>query len=139
MIIADSTNSAASVTWLNGCILRTRRPGVGDKAIVPQEEVEVEDGELVVRNPVTPHQYVDRRGSDVKEGQVIAKRGEVLRPVKSALMEALGIRRIEVFRRPVVSVISIGSELTDDPEEATGLKTLKNVLFPSELKGIWGK
>jgi molybdopterin biosynthesis enzyme len=96
----------------------------GADAVVPQEEVEVEDGELVVRNPVTPHQYVDRRGSDVKEGQVIAKRGEVLRPVKSALMEALGIGRVEVFRRPAVSVISIGSELTDDPEEATDLKTL---------------
>ena len=96
----------------------------GADAVVPREKVEEVDGELVVRSPVAPYQYVERRGSDVEEGQVIARKGEVLRPVKAALIGALGVRRIEVFRRPVVSVIAIGSELTDDPEEAIDQKTL---------------
>ena len=96
----------------------------GADAVVPQEEVEVVGEEIALKRPAAPYQYVDRKGSDVVEGMLVARRGEVLRPVKAALLEALGVRRIEVFRRPVVSVLAIGSELTDDPEEAGDGKTL---------------
>ncbi|MCS7117283.1 MAG: molybdopterin molybdotransferase MoeA [Thaumarchaeota archaeon] len=110
-----------------GCARRILTGGYmpeGADAVVPQEEVTVEGGSVSVRRPLRPFEYVDRVGSDLRRGSVVVRAGEVLTPVKGALLETLGVRSVRVMRLPEVGVLSFGSELTDDPVEADAGKVL---------------
>lgn len=90
----------------------------GADAVIPQEEVVIEGDYVLVLRPVKPREHVDRTGSDLKRGATVLTRGEVISPVKAALLESLGVRSVSVMTPPVVGVMSFGSELTDDPEKA---------------------
>ncbi|MEN3047449.1 MAG: molybdopterin molybdotransferase MoeA [Candidatus Caldarchaeales archaeon] len=110
-----------------GCARRILTGGYlpeGADAVVPQEEVEVEEGRVLVHRPARPFEHVDRRASDVTSGTIVARAGEVLTPVKAALLESLGLRSVRAVRLPEVGVLSFGSELTDDPGEAAEGKVL---------------
>jgi len=48
-----------------------------------------------------------------------------LEPFDIALIKALGMRRVKVYRKPKVSVLACGSELVDNPEELAPGKILE--------------
>ncbi|GBC69776.1 Molybdopterin molybdenumtransferase [archaeon HR01] len=89
----------------------------GADAVVPQEEVSVEDGLVKISRPVSAYEYVDRRGFDIREGEVVVQKGEMLRPPKLVFLAHLGVWEVEVVRRPVVGLLAVGDELTDNPHE----------------------
>jgi len=54
-------------------------------------------------------------GSDVKPGDRVLTAGEVLTAPRLAVLAGIGVRRIEVPRRPRVGVLVTGDELVTDP------------------------
>ncbi len=54
---------------------------------------------------------IRRRGSDSRAGRVALGAGTVLRPQELGLISMLGERRIRVYRRPLIAVLSSGNEL----------------------------
>merc|ERR1719378_35317 len=55
-------------------------------------------------------------GSDVREGELILSKGSVLQPAEIALLVSVGCTKVNVFRAPVVAVLSTGDELVDVAE-----------------------
>lgn len=53
------------------------------------------------------------RGEDFKAGEVLLERGVRIRPAEIALIASLGIATVSVFKKPVVGLITTGSELVD--------------------------
>ncbi|MGI8588209.1 MAG: molybdopterin molybdotransferase MoeA [Chloroflexia bacterium] len=56
---------------------------------------------------------VRRAGEDVRHGQVVLRRGALLRPYEISLLAAVGRARVETHRRPRVAVLSTGDELVE--------------------------
>lgn len=52
-------------------------------------------------------------GEDVKEGDVVLSKGTLIQPQEIAILAGAGKTNVEVFRRPIVGVISTGSELVE--------------------------
>ncbi|MEA1959334.1 MAG: gephyrin-like molybdotransferase Glp [Chloroflexota bacterium] len=52
-------------------------------------------------------------GEDVAAGQLVLKRGTVLRPAEIGVLASLGIDRAKVIRRPIVAILATGDELTE--------------------------
>ena len=50
-------------------------------------------------------------GDDVKQGTLLLKRGQVLRPQDIGLLASIGISEAEVFKKPSVAILSGGDEL----------------------------
>jgi molybdopterin molybdotransferase len=50
-------------------------------------------------------------GEDVRRGQHVLQSGIVVRPAVIGVMAALGLQKVKVIRRPVVSILSTGDEL----------------------------
>ncbi len=73
--------------------------------------------ELVIYRSVTPGENVMSAGSDVMMGELILRRCTVIREREVGLLAAVGINRIEVFRRPRVAIISTGNELVSPGRE----------------------
>ncbi|MBI2460319.1 MAG: molybdopterin molybdotransferase MoeA, partial [Candidatus Rokubacteria bacterium] len=85
----------------------------GADAVIPQEEVAVAAGELLVPRPVAAGENVRPRGEDVRAGETVLPAGTVLRPPAIGLLAALGRALVQVHQRPTVAILSTGDELVD--------------------------
>jgi molybdopterin molybdotransferase len=54
-------------------------------------------------------------GDDVQIGQVVLRRGTVLRPAHIGVLASIGAPTVTVTRRPKIGVLSTGDELVDGP------------------------
>ena len=82
-------------------------------SIIPQEDVEVEGGTLLVPRPVTAGDFVRPRGEDMRRGDRVLDRGRVLSAADMGLLATVGRSPVSVIRRPRVGILSTGDELVD--------------------------
>lgn len=74
-----------------------------------EEEKEVE----ILTDQVKPEENVREVGSDVREGDIIMKKGEGITIVggEFGLLASVGVSEVPVYRRPIVGVLSTGDEI----------------------------
>ncbi|MGE0614953.1 MAG: molybdopterin molybdotransferase MoeA [Bacteriovoracia bacterium] len=125
-------------------------PGTPWDSVVKVEEVErIHDpeGRLArVRfvGPVTPGEFVRRRGTDITPDQVIGHAGTRFTRAHVLAAAALGIPAVEVRRRPVIAYLSTGAELVphDTPSGALRAGGIRNSTAPyleSALRALGAK
>ncbi len=85
----------------------------GADAVVPQEDVRVDNGHVVLGGPVTPGAFVRPRGEDVRVGDRVLEAGHAIGPPEVGLLATLGHGRVLVHRRPRVAILSTGDELAE--------------------------
>ena len=83
----------------------------GADAIVMVEHADVDNQALVVRNPVTPGFGITFAGTDISAGETVLRRGELLTSRETGVLAAIGVDSTDVWRRPIVAIISTGDEL----------------------------
>jgi len=88
-------------------------PQGADAVVMVEETEKAPSGEVRIFSPVYPAQNVGRRGADIKAGQVVLRRGEVLNPGRVGTIAAIGIAEIDVFAKPRVAILSTGNEIAD--------------------------
>ena len=71
------------------------------------------DGEIEVLKPTAVGENVIAAGEDVRQGDVVVRRGVRIRPPEMGGLMALGIMAVRVVRQPKVGVISSGDEVVD--------------------------
>ena len=86
-------------------------PQGADAVVMVEYTNEMPDGTLEVRRPVAPGENVLHPGEDVKAEEVLFPAGKHLRSQDIGLLAALGVTRVEVRRRPRVTVLSSGDEI----------------------------
>ena len=69
------------------------------------------DGCVDILTAVTPTQDVAVKGSDIREGKLILKKGDVLTPGKIGVLLSQGFESIEVYKKPSVGILSSGNEI----------------------------
>lgn len=86
----------------------------GADAVIPVEVTEEENGEICLcYKSVSPLENVTSKGDDVKNGQVVIKKGTELNFTHTGVLAAMGIGTVSVKKRPLVGIISTGDELTE--------------------------
>jgi molybdopterin molybdotransferase len=83
----------------------------GATAVIPQENVEAGEGEIVTLAPVREGDNVRHAGEDMRAGDTILKSGSVLGAAELGAAVAAGAGRLTVARRPRIQVLSTGDEL----------------------------
>ena len=63
------------------------------------------------------HCNVRPAGEDVRRGDLVLEAGTVIRAAEVGVLASLGLDQVRVIRRPVVSILSTGDELTPEGEE----------------------
>lgn len=97
----------------------------GADCVIIVEEVEVlPDDHIRFRGRFTKDNIIPL-GEDVRKGDVILRSGKIIRPQDIAVMASAGHTGVNVSVRPVVGVISTGSELVD-PSEKPGISQIRN-------------
>jgi molybdopterin molybdotransferase len=99
----------------------------GADAVVMLEDVQLtREGEIEVLRAAAVGENTLRVGEDVREGQVVVRRGKLLRPADIGGLTGLGILRVPVAQRPHVGLISSGDELVP-PERAPDLGQVRDI------------
>ena len=80
-------------------------------AVVPVEFTELDDGRVLVREPVTPGKNVGGIGEDLKQGEELFRPGRRIKPQDLGVLSSVGLGRFFVVRQPKVSLIVTGQEL----------------------------
>ncbi|MBI4258720.1 MAG: molybdopterin molybdotransferase MoeA [Thaumarchaeota archaeon] len=96
----------------------------GCDGVVPKEYATLENNTVIISNPVNEGAEVVRGGSDIKKDDIVLRKGHKLRAQDIELAKTLGHSQLVVSRPPVAAIISVGSELTDDPAEVGKSKIL---------------
>ena len=89
----------------------------GANAVLMQEMAERDRDVIRVLRPVAPGQNVAFAGEDVKKGEVILRKGGILRPQDLALLKSVGFKRVKVKKKPRVGIIVTGDELIEEFDE----------------------
>ena len=77
-------------------------------------------GSVRVERDISQGQNIRRRGEEVKEGSLIAARGEVITPGLLGLCAAQGYAQLNVHREPRVALLETGTELISPGKPLTG-------------------
>lgn len=66
---------------------------------------------VMISSPVEKGAYIRHKGSYIHQGSTVLKSGMVLRPQDIGLLAMLGKSELQVFRKPLIGLISSGDEL----------------------------
>jgi molybdopterin molybdotransferase len=83
----------------------------GAQAVLAGEYAREESDEVVCWRDAEPGRNVLPRGTDVKAGEIVVRKGETLHPALIGLLAAAGLDKAPVYRRPRVAVIGTGDEI----------------------------
>ena len=90
----------------------------GANAVVMIEHVDVLKDQLAVYNPVANNENIILKGEEIKVGQTVAKKGDIIDPIKISIFSSLGIAKVPVYEKIKIAIISTGDELIDPSEKA---------------------
>jgi gephyrin len=81
-----------------------------------KEEKEIE----ILTDEIKAGENVREVGSDVKEGDIILKKGEGITVVggEFGLLASVGAKQVSIYKRPVVGVLSTGDEIIEHSRDA---------------------
>ncbi|MEM3392420.1 MAG: molybdopterin biosynthesis protein [Candidatus Bathyarchaeia archaeon] len=83
----------------------------GSNAVVMVEYTKEEGKEVEIFKPVYPGENIIFAGSDIMMGEIVLRCGQKLTFREIGVLAALGLRKVKVYRKPVVTLISTGNEL----------------------------
>ena len=83
----------------------------GADAVVMVEHADVRGDELRIARAVTPGSGVSFAGTDITTGETVLRRGQLLTSRDTGVMAAIGVSTVDVWRKPVVAILSTGDEI----------------------------
>jgi molybdenum cofactor synthesis domain-containing protein len=83
----------------------------GADAVLRVEYSNQKDGNVQVSQPIPPGKDISNRGEDIMTGDVLLKKGRVLKPTDQGVLAATGNLKVWVKKKPEVMIVSTGSEL----------------------------
>jgi len=80
-------------------------------AVVPAELTRIEDGRVLVQEPVTPGRHVSAVGEDIDKDDLLFRAGRRLKPQDLGVLSSVGLAKFFVIQKPRVGLIVTGREL----------------------------
>lgn len=85
----------------------------GADAVQKIESTESDGHYVIIKEPVAVGQFITRRASQVRAGEIVLGPGQTIGPAHMAALASFGYSRLQVGRRPRAAILSTGSELVE--------------------------
>lgn len=86
----------------------------GADAVIRFEDVEEQADHIRVSSPLKPYSNYCFAGEDMTVGETALIAGTKIGPAEIGVLSALGIEKVQVFKRPRIALLSTGNELVDN-------------------------
>jgi putative molybdopterin biosynthesis protein len=91
----------------------------GADAVVMTEYTRRKDDEVTVYSAAARDENIMKAGADIKNGEIILKKGQTLGSREIGVLAALGKAKAKVFAVPRIAVLSTGPEITEPGKKLT--------------------
>ena len=92
-------------------------PPQADAVVMVEYTDETDAGLVEIHRGVSPWQNVIQIGDDIKQGELVFRRGRRLKAHDLGALTGVGISSVPVYKRPRVGLISTGDEIVDADTE----------------------
>jgi len=108
--------------------------------VVRFEEAEPQGEWVVIREVPRRGSNVRRAGEDIREGDVVLRRGQILRPQEIGMLASMGHSRALVYRRPRVAVLATGDEIIpiDAPPSPGKVRNINSYSIAAQIAEAGG-
>lgn len=109
----------------------------GADSVVMVENTDSSFGDIcLVYKSVSPFENVNRKGDDINENSPVFSKGKVITSREAGVLAALGINKVNVFKRPRVGIISTGDEIVpvDAPLSFGKIRDINSHLLSSLMR-----
>jgi len=109
----------------------------GADTLIPIENVEVVGDEIVIKTEVPQGFSVREPGENYAKGQLLIPKGTKIDFPQIGVLASLNIANIEVYEKPIVAIISTGSELLELGVEQTNdaqIRSSNNYILEAIVK-----
>jgi len=86
-------------------------PKGADSVVMIEHAQQMDDTMIEVTKPVAPSENIIQAGEDVKNGDLILRKGHRLRAQDVGALAGIGLTEVYVYEKPRVSIISTGDEV----------------------------
>ncbi|MCJ2166040.1 MULTISPECIES: molybdopterin molybdotransferase MoeA [unclassified Pseudodesulfovibrio] len=108
----------------------------GADAVLAEEDVETENGDILVRTPVRSGWFVRAVGGEIRKETIITETGRIISPQAAAVMTRTRVSSVLAHPRPQARILALGSELAAPGCEEHGMAR-----FPADnlilLRGLF--
>jgi len=147
-IISSDAQGASSYNQLQLRVIGKSMPGIGTKvqvtsgaavrimtgaplpegadAVLPAENVEVDESNIMVMESVAQGRNIGRIGEDISSGVTLLKKGRRLRPQDIGLLASIGEKNVTVFSQPRISIVVTGNEILPVGEFPQGFQIVNS-------------
>ncbi|MEA1948517.1 MAG: gephyrin-like molybdotransferase Glp [Thermodesulfobacteriota bacterium] len=101
-------------------------PDGADSVIMIEHTEAVDDISIEVYRSVAPGQNILEKGEDISKSAVLVSGGKRLRAQETGLLAAFGQKRVRVYKKPVIGIISTGDEIVPI-DETTGPGQIRDI------------
>ena len=98
----------------------------GSDTLIPIENVEVKDNAIIINQEVPYGFSVREVGENFKKGEVLIKKGTKLDFAEIGVLASLNVVSVEVYKKPVVSIIATGEELLELGQKQTKASQIRS-------------
>ncbi len=91
----------------------------GADAVIMLELVKelVNDNQIIIKRSVKKDENISFQGEDTQNGTLLVRAGTKITPGIVAILSTFGYHTVSVYKRPIVGILSTGTELLDVNEE----------------------
>jgi len=101
-------------------------PEGADSVIMIEHTEILDDKTIEAYKSAAPGQHAIEKGEDFAEGNIVLHAGQKIRPQETGLLAAFGKEKVNVFKQPVVGIISTGDEVVP----------LSEIPLPGQIRDI---
>lgn len=106
----------------------------GADAAVMVEHTDSDNGLCLIYKSVAPGENITKKGDDISAGETALKKGTLISPSQIAVFAALGITDVQVYKKPIIAVISTGDEIVKDNPEPGQIRDVNTFLLSAAIK-----
>lgn len=106
----------------------------GADAAVMIEHTDSDNGLCLINKSVAPGENITKKGDDISAGETALKKGTLISPSQIGVFAALGITDVQVYKKPIIAVISTGDEIVKDNPEPGQIRDVNTFLLSAAIK-----
>jgi putative molybdopterin biosynthesis protein len=113
----------------------------GADAVVMVEHAEAAGPELRIARAVSAGSGISFAGTDITSGETVLRRGCLLTSRDTGVLAAIGVARVNVWRKPIVAILSTGDEIIapGEPMEASKVYDSNSQVLADAVRELGGE
>ncbi len=116
--IAAGSYSSKTLKNRNAVKILTGAPiPSGATAVSKYEETELKDGVVTLFREYRDQENIIKAGEDIAKGDIVASGGTLIEAAVHGSLASQGITKVEVYKEPLIGIISQGNELLNPGDE----------------------